>query len=101
MSEPTPELTPDERAVADMSEAYLVVFTGSAIGQRVWADLQASCFLWQTTVSRDSGGGVDMAATLRNEGARSVVLAIQRHINKGRAGFRPPQREATPSIGRG
>ena len=94
------ELTAAERALVELREAYYVVFTQDAEGRRVWADLQASGFVWRTTVATDADGRIDMAATLRNEGARAFVLAIRAQMEKAVVGYQPRQREATPSVGR-
>ena len=69
---------------AQLLDDYAVTFTTEA-GARVLEDLRRSAFYYRTTCERTMYG-VDHLGTVRNEGARQLVLGIEDNVRKGREG---------------
>ena len=63
-------LTPEE---LQRARDYATVFGGDGAGRRVLDDLRRACFAFRSTFTPG-----DPYETARNEGAREVVLRIQR-----------------------
>jgi hypothetical protein len=47
-------------------------------------DLRIGAFYYTTTVERDHHGRVDEAATVRNEGARTFLVALEKRIERAK-----------------
>ncbi len=67
----------EQKLSQDVKETF-----GSAHGKRVWAKLRSLSTIDRSSVSPDRRTRIDVNRLLVDEGARSVILYIEKHLNK-------------------